>query len=164
MRFLGFLVGVLSRTLSFLLSSIMHPKVKTKTRATIANSKSENIFFLLSCFRYSYNRGEANHWLTHTKTGYAGLSAFLYYSRLVDYSRLVVRYVSSSQSATAECLIRISHYVGNSPILDFVFLSVSRRIELFWWFNSRPRSFLTTCQFYLGSCLWNVVVVKNKKE
>lgn len=47
MRFLGFLVGVLSRTLLFLLSSIMHPKVKTKTRATIANSKSENIF---SCF------------------------------------------------------------------------------------------------------------------
>lgn len=47
MRFLGFLVGVLSRALLLLLSSIMHPKVKTKTRATIANSKSENIF---SCF------------------------------------------------------------------------------------------------------------------
>ena len=43
----GFLVGVLSRALLFLLSSIMHPKVKTRTRATIANSKSENIF---SCF------------------------------------------------------------------------------------------------------------------
>lgn len=42
-----------------------------------------------------------------------------------------MRYVSSSQSATAECLIRVSHSVGNSPILDFGFLSVSRRIELF---------------------------------
>ena len=44
LRFLGFLFEFTAPEVSFLLSTIIHPKAKIKTRAKRANAKSDNMF------------------------------------------------------------------------------------------------------------------------